>query len=63
MKDHPVSRLVPDHDEKPNMFGRDRDKIRFIGDIIDPIGVTWEAETGKTWEGEDNNHGYSKSSH
>ena len=45
------------------MFGRDRDKIRILGDIIEPIGVTWEAETGKMWEGEDNNHGYPKSSH
>ena len=29
------------------MFGRDRDKIRILGDIIEPIGVTWEAEKGK----------------
>ncbi len=43
------------------MFGRDRDKIRILGDIIEPIGVTWEAEKGKTWEREDDNHGYSKS--
>ena len=45
------------------MFGRDRNKIRILGDIIEPIGVTWEAEVGKTWEGEDDNHGYLKSSH
>ncbi len=36
------------------MFGRDRDKIRILGDIIKPIGVTWEAEKGQTWEEEDN---------
>ena len=35
------------------MFGRDRDKIRILGDIIEPIGVTWEAEKGKTWEEKD----------
>ena len=39
------------------MFGRDRDKIRIIGDIIEPIGVTWETETGKMWEREDDNQG------
>ena len=35
------------------MFGRDRDKIRILGDIIEPIGVTWEAEKGKSWKEED----------
>ena len=39
--------------EKPSMFGRDRDKIRIPGDIIEPIDVMWEAETGKMWERED----------
>ena len=43
------------------MFGRDRDKIRILGDIIEPIGVMWEA--GKTWEREDDNHGDPKSPH
>ena len=63
LNDRPVSRLVPDHEEKPSMFGRDRHKIRILGDIIEPIGVTWEAEMGKTWEREDDNHGYPKSPH
>ena len=49
----PVSRLVPYRDEEPTMFGRDRGKIRILGDIIKPINVKWEAETGKTWEGDD----------
>ncbi|MCE2431691.1 MAG: type II toxin-antitoxin system Phd/YefM family antitoxin [Candidatus Latescibacteria bacterium] len=39
----PVSRLVP-YCEKN--FGRDRHKIRILGDIIEPIGVTWEVEKG-----------------
>ena len=26
-------------------FGRDRDKIRILGDIIEPIDVEWEAES------------------
>ena len=63
MNDRPVSRSVLYHEEKSNMFGKDRDKIRILGDIIEPIGVTWEAEKGKTWERRDDNHGYPKSSH
>ena len=51
--DRPVSRLVPYRDEEPSMFGRDRDKIRILDDIIEPIDVQWDAETGKTWEEED----------
>lgn len=45
------------------MFGKDRDKIRILGDLIEPIGVMWEAEGGKTWEREDDNLGHPKSSH
>ncbi|MDE0554668.1 MAG: type II toxin-antitoxin system Phd/YefM family antitoxin [Candidatus Poribacteria bacterium] len=33
----PVSRLVPYREKN---FGKDRDKIRILGDIIEPIGVT-----------------------
>ena len=40
----PISRLVP-YREKPRApFGRDRDKIRILGDIVEPTGVVWEAE-------------------
>ena len=37
-----VSRLVPYREKN---FGKDRDKIRILGDIIEPTGVTWEAES------------------
>ena len=60
MNDRPVSRSVPYHEEN---FGRDRHKIRIFGDIIEPIGVTWEAEKGKIWQEEGDNHGDPKSSH
>ena len=40
----PVSRLVPYRDEEPSMFGRDRDKIRILGDIISPLEVDWDEE-------------------
>ena len=51
-KGRPVSRLVPYRGQEPGMFGRDRGKIRIVGDIVEPIDVQWNAETGKTWEGE-----------
>ena len=46
----PVSRLVPYREKN---FGRDRNKIRILGDIIEPIDVTWDAEKGKSWKEED----------
>jgi prevent-host-death family protein len=37
----PVSRLVP-YREKPRMpFGRNRDKIRVLGDIVSPMPADW----------------------
>ena len=40
----PVSRLVPYRGEEPSMFGRDRDRIRILGDIISPLEVDWDEE-------------------
>ena len=40
----PVSRLVPYRNRPKAPFGRDRDKIRILGDIVEPTGVVWEAE-------------------
>ncbi len=40
----PVSRLTPYRKKPPIWFGQDRDKIRILGDIIEPIDVEWEAE-------------------
>ncbi len=40
----PVSRLVPYRDEEPSMFGRDRDRIRILGDIISPLEMDWDEE-------------------
>ena len=41
----PVSRLVPYRTKPSTFFGRDRGKIRILGDIIEPVDVEWEAET------------------
>ena len=42
--DRPVSRLVPYRDEEPSMFGRDRGRIRILGDIISPLEMDWDEE-------------------
>ena len=37
----PVSRLVP-YREEPNLaFGRNRDNIRILGDIVSPMPAEW----------------------
>ena len=39
----PVSRLLPYREPPEAPFGRDRDRIRILGDIMEPIDVKWEA--------------------
>lgn len=48
----PVSRLVPYREKPKSLFGIDRGRIEILGDIISPLEVEWEAETGKTWDGD-----------
>ena len=40
----PVCRLVPYRKAPKAPFGRDRNIIRILGDITEPIDVEWEAE-------------------
>ncbi len=46
----PVSRLAPYREKPKSWFGVDRDKIVILGDIIEPIDVEWEAESGRNWD-------------
>ncbi len=39
----PVVRLAPYRNKPVSLFGIDRDKIRILGDIIEPLDVEWEA--------------------
>ena len=39
----PVSRLAPYREKPTTWFGRDRGKLKILGDIISPIDVEWEA--------------------
>lgn len=39
----PVSKLVPYRRRPKTLFGRYRDRILILGDIIEPIAVEWEA--------------------
>ena len=41
----PVSRLAPYRAKPKAPFGRDRDKIRVLGDMTAPSDAEWEAET------------------
>ena len=43
----PVSRLIPYREKPKSLFGIDRDKVVILGDIVEPIDVEWEAESGK----------------
>ena len=42
----PVSRLVPYRKRHQLVFGRNRDKIRILGDIVSPMPVEWYEEQG-----------------
>ena len=46
----PVSRLTPYREKPKSLFGIDRDKIVILGDIVEPIDVEWEAESGRNWD-------------
>ena len=49
----PVSRLVPYREKPKSLFGIDKGRIEILGDIIEPLDVVWEANTGKTWGGDE----------
>ena len=49
----PVSRLVPYHEKPKSLFGIDKGRIEILGDIIAPVEVEWEAQTGSTWAGDE----------
>ena len=46
----PVSRLTPYREKPKSWFGIDRGKIVILGDIMEPIDVEWEAESGRNWD-------------
>lgn len=48
---HPISRLVPYREKPKSLFGIDKGRIKILGDIIEPLDVEWEANTGKTRDG------------
>ena len=41
----PVSRLVPARNSKPTMWGRYRDAVRIVGDVLSPVEApdAWDA--------------------
>ena len=49
---HPVSRLVPYREKPKSLFGIDKGKFKILGDIIEPLDVEWEVNTGKSGDGD-----------
>lgn len=47
---HPVARLTPCPEPSKPLFGRNRDNIRILGDISEPIDVVWEAAEAGPWD-------------
>ena len=41
---HPVAQLGRLTDQTSTVLGAHKGKIRIVGDILEPIGDTWEAE-------------------
>ena len=39
----PVAKLVPYRVRPASIFGIDKDSIRILGDIVEPLHVEWEA--------------------
>jgi prevent-host-death family protein len=46
----PVSKLAPYRKKPKTLFGIDRERMEILGDVGEPIGVEWDAETGKNWD-------------
>lgn len=42
----PVAKLVPYGEEAPAVFGHLRGTVGAYGDLVTPIGVAWEADSG-----------------
>ena len=43
-KNHrPVARLVPYRKKPKTLFGIDEGKIEILGDLIEPLGIEWDA--------------------
>jgi prevent-host-death family protein len=39
----PVAQMVPIDEEETSLFGKMKGTIHFLGNVIDPIGVEWNA--------------------
>jgi len=40
----PVARLLPAEKEFPQIFGRMRGSVKYLGDVISPTGEKWDAD-------------------
>ena len=50
--DRPISQLAPFREKPKSLFAIDRGRLELPGDVISPVNVEWEAQTGRTWDGD-----------
>lgn len=48
----PIARLVPYRTKPKRLFAVDKGRFEILGEVVAPAAVEWEAQTGKTWDGD-----------
>lgn len=43
----PIARLVPYRTKPANLFGIDKEEVEILGDVMEPIDVDWEMDSGR----------------
>ena len=46
----PIVRLIPYQEPRKGIYGVDKETIRVLGDIVEPLGVEWEAMQNRARE-------------
>lgn len=41
----PIAELIPLNDKRPSLFGCMKGSVEFLGDVIEPIGEAWDADS------------------
>ena len=47
---------MPNRNKPSSLFGKDKNKIEILGDIIEPVDVEWEADVIKARNAEEQEH-------
>lgn len=49
---HPISLLVAAREKPKSLFAIDKEHFEILGDMISPVNVEWEAQIGRTEDGD-----------